>query len=134
VPFRSDVERAALGLNRRVQSFEVGFVGDGALHRAGIRSEFGHDGIERFLPAAEDEDKSAFVDKSPCRGAADAGSAASDHGGLSIQFHVIRPLLRCYGSRECLPDDLAYRADRRFHHASPGSGRFRMSKRLTFLE
>jgi len=65
-------------------SVELGLIGDRALHRAGIAPEFGHSGVERFLPAAEDEDEGALLDESLCCGAADAGSAAGDHSGLSI--------------------------------------------------
>jgi hypothetical protein len=46
--------------------------------------EVGHSGVERFLSAAEDEDEGALFDETLCRRAADAGSAAGDHGGLSI--------------------------------------------------
>jgi len=70
-----DVEGAALGLHRRVKSVEVGLVGDRALHRAGIGPELGHGGVERFLPAAEDEDEGALLDEALCRGEADAGRA-----------------------------------------------------------
>ena len=80
-----DVEGSALGLHRRVESVEVGLIRDRALHRAGIGPEVGHSGVERFLPAAEDEDEGALLDEALCRGAADAGSAAGDDGGLSIQ-------------------------------------------------
>src|SRR6185437_8728166 len=42
-----------------------------------------------------------------CRRAADAGSAAGDHGGLPIQpVHVMRPLLELYGIRELLASSL----------------------------
>jgi hypothetical protein len=80
-----DVEGSALGLHRRVESVEVGQIGDRALHRAGIGPEVGHSGVERFLPAAEDEDEGALLDEALCRGAADAGSATGDHGGLVFQ-------------------------------------------------
>jgi hypothetical protein len=60
--------------------------------RAGIGPEVGHGGVERFLPAAEDEDEGAVLDEALCRGPADAGRAAGDHGGLSIQpVHVMHP-------------------------------------------
>ena len=85
-----DVEGSALGLHRRVESVEVGLIRDRALHRAGIRPEVGHSGVERFLPAAEDEDEGALLDEALCRGEADAGSATGDHSGLSIQSgHVV---------------------------------------------
>src|SRR3546814_13559040 len=45
-----DVEGSALGLHRCVKSIEVGPIGDRTLHRAGIRPEVGHSGVERFLP------------------------------------------------------------------------------------
>ena len=68
----------------------LGQIGDRALHRAGIGPEVGQSGVERFLPAAEDEDEGALLDEALCRCAADAGSAAGDHGGLSIQSgHVV---------------------------------------------
>src|SRR6185312_9919522 len=87
-----DIEGAALGLHRRVKPVEVGRIGDRALHRAGIRPEVGHGVVEYVLPAAEDEDEGAFLDEALCRRAADAGRAAGDHGGLSIQSgHVVGP-------------------------------------------
>jgi hypothetical protein len=71
---------------------EVGLIRDRALHRAGIGPEVGYRGVERFLPAAEDEDEGALFDEALCRGEADAGSATGDHGGLSIQSgHVVHP-------------------------------------------
>jgi hypothetical protein len=36
--------------------------------------------------AAEDEDEGAFLDGAFCCRAADAGGAAGDHGGLSVQL------------------------------------------------
>src|ERR1019366_4340616 len=81
-----DVEGSALGLHRRVESVEVGLIRDRALHRAGIGPEVGHSGVERFLPAAEDEDEAALLNEALCGCEADAGSATSDHGGLSRQF------------------------------------------------
>jgi len=87
-----DVEGSALGLHRRVESVEVGQIGDRALHRASMGPEVSHSGVERFLPAAEDEDEGALLDEALCCGAADAGSATGDHGGLSIQsVHVMGP-------------------------------------------
>src|SRR5205814_8012929 len=80
-----DVEGSALGLHRRVESVEVGQIGDRALHRAGIGPETGYSGIEFFLPAAKDEDEGALVDEALCCGAADPGRATGDHGGLPIQ-------------------------------------------------
>jgi hypothetical protein len=81
---------STLGLHRRVESVEVSQIGDRALHRAGIGPELGHSGVERLPPAAEDEDEGTFLDEALCRCAADAGSAAGDHGGLSIQSgHVV---------------------------------------------
>jgi hypothetical protein len=50
-----------------------------------VGSEGGHSSVERLLPAAENEDESAFFDEPLCRGEADAGSAAGDYGGLSTQ-------------------------------------------------
>ena len=79
-----DIEGSALGLYRRVESVEVGQIGDRALYRAGIRPKVGHSGVERFLPAAEDKDKGTLLDKALCRGAADTGSATSNYSGLSI--------------------------------------------------
>jgi hypothetical protein len=76
---------SALGLHRRVESVEVVEIGDRALHRAGVGPEVGRSGVERFLPAAEDEDEGALLDEALRRGAADASSAAGDHGGLSTQ-------------------------------------------------
>ena len=89
-----DVEGSALGLHRRVESVEVGLIRDRALHRAGIGPEVGHSGVERFLPAAEDEDEGALLDEALCCGAADAGSATGDHGGLSIQVCSCRASFR----------------------------------------
>ena len=89
-----DVEGSALGLHRRVKPVEVGQIGDRALHRASIGPEIGHSGVERFLPAAEDEDEGALLDETLCCGAADASSAAGDHGGLSLQSgHDVHPSL-----------------------------------------
>src|SRR6202034_4121325 len=81
-----DVEGSALSLHRRVESVEVGLIRDRALHRAGVGPEVGHSGVELSLPAPEDEDEGALLDEALCRGAADAGSATGDHGGLSRQF------------------------------------------------
>jgi hypothetical protein len=54
--------------------------------------EIGRGGVERFLPAAEDEDECAFVNEAPGCGEANAGRAAGNHSGLSIQsVHVVRP-------------------------------------------
>src|ERR1700730_2317242 len=89
-----DVEGFTLGLHLRVESVEVGLIRDRALHRAGIWPELGQSGVERFLPAAEDEDEGALLDEACCRGESDAGSTASDHGGLSTQsVHFMLPLL-----------------------------------------
>ena len=44
----------------------LGQIGDRALHRAGVRPEVGHSGVERVLPAAEDEDEGALLDESLC--------------------------------------------------------------------
>ena len=56
--------------------------------------EFGHRGLERLLSAAEDEDEGTLIDKALCRSEADAGRAAGNHGGLSVQSgHVVHPLL-----------------------------------------
>jgi hypothetical protein len=107
-----DVEGSALGLHRRVESVEVGQIGDRALHGAGIGPEVGYRGVERFLPAAEDEDEGALFDEALCRGEADAGSATGDHGGLSIQSgHVVHPSLESYGSRELLTRGRVCRSD-----------------------
>jgi hypothetical protein len=74
----------------------VGLIRDRALHRAGIGPEGGHSGVEFFLPAAEDEDESALLDEALCCGAADAGGATGDHGGLSIQsVHVMHLRWSC---------------------------------------
>jgi hypothetical protein len=62
-----DVEGSALGLHRRVEPVQVGLIRDRALHRAGIGPEVGHSGVERLLPAAEDEDEGAFLDEALCR-------------------------------------------------------------------
>src|SRR6187401_1061901 len=87
-----DVEGSALGLHRRIESVEVGLIRDRALHRAGIGPELSHSGVERFLPAAEDEDEGALLDEALGCGAADAGSATGDHRGLSVQSgHVVYP-------------------------------------------
>jgi predicted NodU family carbamoyl transferase len=87
-----DVEGAALGLHRRVESVEVSLIRDRALHRAGLGPEVGHSGVERFLPAAEDEDESALLDEALCCGKTDARGATGDHGGLSTQsVHVMHP-------------------------------------------
>src|SRR6185437_10709165 len=85
-----DVEGSALGLHRRIEPVEVGRIRNRAPHRAGVGTEVGHSGVERFLPATEDEDEGAVLDEALCRGAADAGSATCDHCGLSIQsVHVV---------------------------------------------
>ncbi len=80
-----DVEGSALGLHGRVEPVEVGRIRDRTRHGAGVGSELGHGGVERFLPAAEDEDECAFLNEALCRGAAYTGRATGDHGGLSIQ-------------------------------------------------
>jgi len=86
-----DIEASALGLHRSVEPVEVGLIRDRALHRAGIGPELHHSGVERFLAAAEDEDEGPLVDEALCRGAADAGGATGDDGGLSIQSgHVVQ--------------------------------------------
>src|SRR5579859_25651 len=62
-------------------------------------AQLSHGGVERFLPAAEDEDEGALLDEALCRGESDTGSAAGDHGGLSIQSgHDVHPSLELYGS------------------------------------
>src|SRR6202163_2319434 len=81
-----DVEGSALGLHRRVESVEVGLIGDRALHRAGIGPEVGHSGVERSLPAAEDEDEGALLDEALCCGAADAGSPTRDDCNLTFKL------------------------------------------------
>jgi len=56
---------SASALHRRVESVEVGQIGDRALHRAGIGARVRpRGGVERFLPAAEDEYEGAFLDES----------------------------------------------------------------------
>src|ERR1700720_1169517 len=81
-----DVEGSALGLHRRVESVEVGQIGDRALHRAGVGPEVGHSGIELCLPAAEDEDEGPLLDEALCCGAADAGSATGDDCNFSFKL------------------------------------------------
>ena len=81
---KDDVEGSALGLHRRVESVEVVQIRDRALHRAGVGPEVGHSGVERFLPAAEDEHEGALLDEALCCGEADASRATGDHGGLSV--------------------------------------------------
>src|SRR3546814_18580305 len=49
-------------------------------------SEGGQGRVERFLPAAEDEDECAVLDEAFCRRDADAGGAAGNHGGFSVEF------------------------------------------------
>src|SRR3546814_11430864 len=49
-------------------------------------AEFGQGRVERFLPAAEDEDECAVLDEAFCRRDADAGGAAGNHGGFSVEF------------------------------------------------
>jgi hypothetical protein len=98
-----NVESFALGLHRRVESIEVGFIRNRAPYRAGIGPELSHSGVERFLPAAEDEYERTLGDEALCCGAADTGSAAGDHSGLSIQSgHVVYPSLELYENRELL--------------------------------
>src|SRR3546814_20972248 len=47
---------------------------------------------------SEDEDEGAFLDEALCSGEADAGSAAGDDGGLSIQSgHSVQSLFRRLG-------------------------------------
>src|SRR6185312_17129354 len=97
-----DIEVSTLGLHGRVESVEVGQIGDRALHRAGIGSEVRHSGVERFLPATEDEDERTLLDEALCCGAPDAGSTTGDHGGLSIQFvHVMHPSLERAEAGNC---------------------------------
>ena len=80
------------GLHRRVESVEVGQIGDRALHRAGVGPEVGHSGVELFLPAAEDEDEGALLDEALCCGEADAGSAAGDDCNFSLKLAHNYPL------------------------------------------
>src|SRR6202035_3647990 len=81
-----DVEGSALGLHRRVEPVEVGFIRDRALHRAGLGPEVGHSGVELFLPAAENEDEGALLDEALRCGAADAGSATGDDCNFSFKL------------------------------------------------
>jgi hypothetical protein len=81
-----DVEGSALGLNRGVESVEVGQIADRAPHCAGIGPEVGHSGVERFLLAAEDEDDGALFDKALCSGAANAAGATGDDRNFSFKF------------------------------------------------
>ena len=74
---------------------------------AAIGPEIGHSGIEFFLPAAEDEDESALVDEALCCGAADAGGASGDHGGLPIQsVHDVHSSSELYEGSGLLAEDL----------------------------
>src|SRR3546814_11556612 len=69
---------------------------DRAPNRTGIGSEFGQGRVERFLPAAEDEDECAVLDEAFCRRDADAGGAAGNHGGFPIELfrgHFMVPSL-----------------------------------------
>jgi hypothetical protein len=69
--------------------------------------ELGHSGVERFLPAAEDEDEGALLDEALCCGAADAGSATGDHGGLPIQsVHDVHFSSELYEGSGLLAEDL----------------------------
>ena len=81
-----DVESSALGLHRRVESVEIGQIGDRALHRAGIGPKVGDSGVELFLPAAEDEDEGALLDEALCCGEADAGSPTRDDCNFSFKL------------------------------------------------
>src|ERR1019366_7745180 len=49
-------------------------------------SAVGHSGVERFLPAAEDEDEGALLDEALCCGAADAGGATGDDCNFSFKL------------------------------------------------
>jgi hypothetical protein len=89
-----DVEGSTLGLHRPIEPVEVGHVRDGTLHRAGIGPEVGHSGVERLLPAAEDEDEGALLDEALCRGTADAGSAAGPSAGEFQAPHPEAALLK----------------------------------------
>jgi len=89
-----DVEGSRLGLHRRVESVEVGQIGDRALHRAGIGPEVGHSGVELFLPAAKMKTKAPSSMKRFAAARPMPVSATGDHGGLSIQsVHVMHPSL-----------------------------------------
>src|ERR1700733_10911200 len=87
-----DVEGSALGLHRRVESVEVGQIGDRALHCAGVGPEVGHSGVELCLPAPEDEDDGALLDEALCCGAANAGGATGDNGNLPLKLSHIYSL------------------------------------------
>ena len=51
------------------------------------------------MAPAEEEDEGALLDEALGCGAADAGSAAGDHGGLSIQSgHDVHPSLELFES------------------------------------
>src|ERR1700692_2019902 len=124
----NECEGAALGLHRRVESVEVGQIGDRALHSAGIGPEVGHSGVERFLPAAENEDEGALLDEALCCGAADAGSATGDHGGLSRQFlsviitHIFSSLFLFFVILKMWDLRFSYKAD--MSSSSPNSNKF----------
>src|SRR6202020_2625826 len=81
-----NVEGSVLGLHRRVESVEVGQIGDRALYCAGIRPEVGQSGVELCLPAAKDEDEGALLDEALCCGAANAGSATGDDCNFSFKL------------------------------------------------
>jgi hypothetical protein len=66
-----------------------------ALHRAGIGPEVGHSGVERFLPAAEDEDEGALLYEALCCGEADAGSAPCDDCNFSFKLSHNDSFGRC---------------------------------------
>ena len=51
----------------------------------GIGPKLCYNSVERFLPAAEDEDDGALLDEALRCGAADTRGAPRDDGGLSIQ-------------------------------------------------
>src|SRR5204863_3110890 len=87
-----DIERAAFCLHRGIQPIKVRLVRDRALYCAGVRAKLGDSSVERLLPATIDVDEGALLDEAFCGSAADARSAAGDHGGLSIQSgHVMHP-------------------------------------------
>ncbi len=90
-----DVEGSAFGFHRCVEPAEICLIGNRAFHSTGVGPQFCHCGVQGLLPAAEDIDKSAFLDETLRRCAADAGSASGDHGGLAIESsHVVHPRLK----------------------------------------
>jgi hypothetical protein len=101
-PARHGFERRVHGTlqDRARRRTDAPEAGDEA-HRAGHGPKVGHGGVERFLPAAENEDEGALLDEALCRSAADAGSATRDDRNLTLKLSLSRRRARTAGGKCC---------------------------------